>query len=89
MEGVDGRLLRGVLYDNLGINEGMFFENAVAQTLTACGVDLLFHSVKDARCPERTMEEFTLPRACVSRQVHCGLFKASWTKLCDHGEWLF
>lgn len=56
MKGVDGRLLRGGLYDNLGINEGMFFENAVAQTLTACGVDLLFHSVKDARCPERTME---------------------------------
>jgi predicted AAA+ superfamily ATPase len=55
-EGVDGRLLRGILYDNLGINEGMFFENAVAQTLTACGVELLFYSAKDFRCPERTME---------------------------------
>ena len=53
---VDGRLLRGVLYDNLGINEGMFFENAVAQALAAQGVDLLFHSVKDAQRPERTME---------------------------------
>ena len=53
---VDGRLLRGVLYDNLGINEGMFFENAVAQSLTAQGVDLLFHSVKDSNRPERTME---------------------------------
>ena len=53
---VDGRLLRGVLYDNLGINEGMFFENAVAQALKAQGADLLFHSVKDAKSPERTME---------------------------------
>ena len=55
-EDVDGRLLRGVLYDNLGINEGMFFENAVAQALRAQGMDLLFHSVKDANSPERTME---------------------------------
>ena len=56
MSDVDGRLLRGILYDNLGINEGMFFENAVAQALVARGVDLLFHSVKDSRHPERTME---------------------------------
>ena len=41
---VDGRLLRGVLYDKLGINEGMFFENLVAQTLVCRGYDLLFHS---------------------------------------------
>lgn len=56
MSDVDGRLLRGILYDNLGINEGMFFENAVAQALVARGVDLLFYSVKDSRHPERTME---------------------------------
>lgn len=53
---IDGRLLRGILYDNLGVNEGMFFENSVAQTLVSRGVDLLFHSVKDIRNPERTME---------------------------------
>ena len=53
---IDGRLLRGVLYDNLGINEGMFFENAVAQALKSGGAELLFHSVKDAKNPERTME---------------------------------
>ena len=41
---VDGRILRGILYDKLGINEGMFFENYVAQALTARGFDLLFHS---------------------------------------------
>ena len=41
----DGRLLRGVLYDKLGVNEGMFFENYVAQSLVARGYDLLFHSL--------------------------------------------
>lgn len=42
---VDGRLLRGVLYDKLGVNEGMFFENAVAQTLVSRGYELFFHSL--------------------------------------------
>lgn len=32
------------------------YENAVAQALRAHGMDLLFHSVKDAKSPERTME---------------------------------
>ena len=36
------RLLRAVLYDNLGINEGMFFENVVAQAMVARGRDLFF-----------------------------------------------
>jgi hypothetical protein len=53
--GGKGEYYKG-LYDKLGINEGMFFENSVAQALTARGVDLLFYSVKDARHPERTME---------------------------------
>lgn len=35
---------RRVLYDKLGVNEGMFFENFVAQALTCRGYDLLFHS---------------------------------------------
>ena len=41
---IDGRILRGILYDKLGINEGMFLENYVAQALVASGHDLLFHS---------------------------------------------
>lgn len=45
----DGRLLRGVLYDKLGVNEGMFFENYVAQALTARGHDLLFYSRSSPR----------------------------------------
>ena len=46
---VDGRLLRGILYDKLGINEGMFFENFAAQTLRSQGFDLLFHSRTEPR----------------------------------------
>lgn len=45
----DGRLLRGVLYDKLGVNEGMFFENYVAQALTSRGYDLLFYSRSNPR----------------------------------------
>ena len=41
---IDGRVLRGILYDKLGVNEGMFFENYVAQALVAAGHELLFHS---------------------------------------------
>ena len=41
---IDGRVLRGILYDKLGINEGMFFENYVAQALVSAGHELLFHS---------------------------------------------
>lgn len=52
----DPRLLRGVLYDNLGINEGMFFENAVAQALVASGRSLYFFSRKDQKSAENTME---------------------------------
>lgn len=52
----DPRLLRGVLYDNLGINEGMFFENVVAQSLVASGRTLFFYSRKDQKSAENTME---------------------------------
>ena len=52
----DVRLLRGVRYDNLGINEGMFFENAVAQALVAKGYELFFFSRRDQETSENTME---------------------------------
>ncbi len=44
---VDSRLLTGVLYDNLGVNEGMFFENAIAQTLVANDNELFFYTQKN------------------------------------------
>ena len=52
----DPRLLRAVLHDNLGVNEGMFFENAVAQTLTARGRKLFFYSRNDPKNVENTLE---------------------------------
>ena len=52
----DARLLRGVRYDNLGINEGMFFENAVAQALVANGRELFFYSRNDRNDADNTME---------------------------------
>ena len=52
----DPRILRGLLHGNLGINQGMFFENAVAQELVAQGDELRFYSRKDLRNPGNTME---------------------------------
>ena len=52
----DARLLRGVRYDNLGINEGMFFENAVAQALVAGERELFFYSRNDRDDASNTME---------------------------------
>ncbi len=39
-----------------GVNEGMFFENAIAQSLVANGDDLRFYSRKDLKDPANTME---------------------------------
>lgn len=55
-EASDARLLRGVRYDNLGVNEGMFFENAAAQALVAAGRELFFYSRRDGDNPSSTME---------------------------------
>ena len=49
-------MLRAVLYDNLGVNEGMFFENVVAQMLTARGRELFFYSRNDPKNIENTVE---------------------------------
>ncbi len=52
----DARLIRGVLHDNLGINEGMFAENAVAQSLVASGHPLFFFSRRDRKRSDGTLE---------------------------------
>ncbi len=52
----DARIIRGIRYDNLGVNEGMFFENAVAQTIAAAGCDLFFYSRRDQKDSANTME---------------------------------
>lgn len=53
---VDPRILRGILHENLGMDEGMFFENVVAQTLMANGDRLFFYSRKDLGESQNTME---------------------------------
>lgn len=40
----DGELYKEILRDNLGINEGMLFENAIAQCLAANGYELFFYT---------------------------------------------
>ena len=60
---VNGQLLRAVLYDRIGVNEGMFFENVVAQTLVSRGYELLFYSKTDPTDAEKMMEiDFLFPR---------------------------
>jgi predicted AAA+ superfamily ATPase len=40
----DGELYKQILHDNLSINEGMIFENVIAQCLTANGYKLFFYT---------------------------------------------
>ncbi len=40
----EGKLYKEILHDNLSINEGMLFENAIAQQLTANGYKLFFYT---------------------------------------------
>ena len=75
----DMRILRGILHDNLGINEGMFFENAVAQMLVAQGYKLRFYSRKDIKSPRDTMEiDFLVKRGIkvVPIEVKSGRYRA-------------
>ena len=75
----DLRILRGILHDNLGINEGMFFENVVAQMLVAQGDELRFYSRKNLRSPHDTMEiDFLVKRGIkiVPIEVKSGRYRA-------------
>ena len=75
----DPRILRGLLHGNLGINQGMFFENAVAQALVAQGDDLRFYSRKDSSNPDNTMEiDFIVKRGIkvVPVEVKSGRYRA-------------
>ena len=40
----DGELYRAILHDNMAINEGMIFENAIAQQLVSNGYPLFFYT---------------------------------------------
>ena len=76
---VDPRIMRGILHDSLGIDEGMFFENVVAQTFAAKGDELRFYSRKDRVDESNTMEiDFLLGRGIktVPVEVKSGRYRA-------------
>lgn len=52
----DARLIRAILHDNIGINEGMFVENAIAQTFASQNRDLFFYSRSSRTDKTETME---------------------------------
>jgi predicted AAA+ superfamily ATPase len=53
---VDNEIYRSILLNKLSINQGMFVENIVAQTLIASGHKLYFYSCSDKDNPKNTME---------------------------------
>ena len=52
----DGYLYKQILHDNLSINEGMLFENAIAQILVANGYNLFFYSHYNKELHRNDME---------------------------------
>ena len=55
-EATENDIYKAILFDKLGINEGMFMENVVAQMLRTSGHRLFFYSRNDAMNRENTME---------------------------------
>jgi len=55
-EDTSNELYRSILFDRLGINEGMLVENVVAQQLRANGRKLRFFSSRDDARKQDTME---------------------------------
>ena len=53
---VDNELYKAILFDKLGINEGMIMENIAAQTLRRNGHKLYFYSRNDKKHRENHME---------------------------------
>ena len=52
----DAKLIRAILHDNIGINEGMFVENAMAQTFASQNRELFFYSRTSRTDRAETME---------------------------------
>ena len=91
-EYLDNELYRAILFDKLHINEGMIFENAVAQTLRTSGHRLYFYSRVDPGNRSNNMEvDFLIVRKnmispievkSASYRYHSSLdkFKAKFSK---------
>ena len=91
-EYLDNELYRAILFDKLHINEGMIFENAVAQTLRTSGHRLYFYSRVDSANRSNNVEvDFLIVRKkkvspievkSASYKYHSSLdkFKAKFSK---------
>jgi len=55
-EYINNELYRAILFDKLGVNEGMIMENAVAQMLRSSGHRLYFYSRNDSKSRQDTMQ---------------------------------
>jgi len=55
-EYIDNDLYRAILFDKLGVNEGMIMENAVAQMLRTSGHRLYFYSRYDRNSRRDSMQ---------------------------------
>ncbi|MDR1018193.1 MAG: ATP-binding protein [Lachnospiraceae bacterium] len=60
---IDENVYKNILFDKVGINEGMFFENIVAQMLSTLGDDLFFYSHYDKEVSANRIEiDFLIQR---------------------------
>jgi predicted AAA+ superfamily ATPase len=76
---VDNEIYRSILLNKLSINQGMFVENVVAQTLVSSGHKLFFYSCTDASDSKNTMEvDFLLTQGkkVCPVEVKSGTYKA-------------
>ena len=55
-ETIDNEIYKAILFDKIGLNEGMFLENVVAQMLVSSGHRLFFYSRTDREDSSQTME---------------------------------
>ena len=63
-EYITNELYRAILFDKLGVNEGMIMENAVAQMLRSSGHRLFFYSRYDSNSRLNTMQiDFIIARS--------------------------
>ncbi|GHT78709.1 ATPase [Actinomycetota bacterium] len=76
---VQNEIYRSILLNKLSINQGMFVENIIAQTLASNGHKLFFYSCSDNDNPKNTMEiDFLLTsgKKVCPIEVKSGAYKA-------------
>ncbi len=74
----DNSIYRSLMFGKLSVNEGMFFENMVAQELTAKGYELIFSSFKTKKDDVNKKEiDFMIPNGNKIRPIEV---KSSYSK---------